>query len=99
MTLNVTLFQKSVSRRAGVGRIDTYYSNGIGHLVTMFGLESDEDGHVLDDNLEVIPGLYVAGNVQGDRFAIIYPEVMQGQSVAMAMTYGYIAGKNVAMGK
>ena len=43
-------------------------------LVTISGLESDRDCHILDENLEVIPGLYVAGNVQGGRFAEIYPE-------------------------
>ena len=73
-------------------------SNGVGHLVTMSGLESDEECHVYDEDMEVIPGLYVAGNVQGNRFAVIYPEVLQGHSIAMAMTFGYIAGKNAAAG-
>ncbi len=73
-------------------------SRGVGHLVTMSGLESDEACHVYDEALDVIPGLYAAGNVQGNRFSVIYPEVLQGHSVALAMTFGYIAGKNAAAG-
>lgn len=65
-------------------------------LVTMSGLESDEDCHVYNDQLRVIPGLYAAGNVQGNRYAFDYPEVLQGHSVAMAMTFGRIAGRNAA---
>lgn len=73
-------------------------SRGIGHLVTMSGLESDEDCHVYNKDMDIIPGLYACGNVQGNRFSIIYPEVLQGHSIAMAMTFGYIAGTNAAMG-
>lgn len=65
-------------------------------LVTMSGLESDEDCHVLDSDLQVIPGLYVAGNVQGGRYAEIYPETAKGMSVALAMTMGRVAGRNAA---
>jgi fumarate reductase flavoprotein subunit len=82
---------------------DTYKGDGstkgLGHLVTMSGLESDKECHVYDEGFNVIPGLYVAGNVQGNRFAVIYPEILQGQSIAMAMTFGYIAGQNAAAGK
>lgn len=74
-------------------------SRGVGHLVTMSGLESDEECHVFSEAMEPIPGLYACGNVQGNRFAVIYPEVLQGHSIAMAMTFGYIAGKNAAEGK
>lgn len=73
-------------------------SRGVGHLVTMSGLESDEECRVYGEDMEPIPGLYAAGNVQGNRFAVIYPEVLQGHSIAMAMTFGYIAGKNAAAG-
>lgn len=64
----------------------------------MSGLESDEDCHVYNKDMDIIPGLYACGNVQGNRFSIIYPEVLQGHSIAMAMTFGYIAGTNAAMG-
>lgn len=65
-------------------------------LVTMSGLLCDTECRVLDTNSEVIPGLYVAGNSQGGRFAVIYPEVLQGHSVAMAVTFGRLAGENAA---
>ena len=39
----------------------------------------------LGEDMEPIPGLYAAGNVQGNRFAVIYPEVLQGHSIAMAL--------------
>jgi len=39
----------------------------------------------------------VAGNTQGGRFAVIYPEILQGHSIAMAVTMGRLAGKNAAL--
>ena len=42
-------------------------------LVCIGGLESDENCHTFDADRNVIPGLYVAGNVQGNRFATEYP--------------------------
>ena len=63
-------------------------------LVCIGGLESDEDGHTFDADRNVIPGLYVAGNIQGNRFATEYPIGLKGVSHSMAMYYGYVAGKN-----
>lgn len=63
----------------------------------MDGLESDEDCHTYDIDRNVIPGLYVAGNVQGSRFAHQYPISMPGCSVGFALFYGYVAGKNAAL--
>ena len=63
-------------------------------LVCIGGLESDENCHTFDANRNVIPGLYVAGNVQGNRFATEYPIGLKGVSHSMAMYYGYVAGKN-----
>ena len=63
-------------------------------LVCIGGLESDEDCHTFDADRNVIPGLYVAGNIQGNRFATEYPIGLKGVSHSMAMYYGYIAGKN-----
>ena len=63
-------------------------------LVCIGGLESDENCHTFDADRNVIPGLYVAGNVQGNRFATEYPIGLKGVSHSMAMYYGYIAGKN-----
>ena len=63
-------------------------------LVCIGGLESDEDCHTFDAARNVIPGLYVAGNIQGNRFATEYPIGLKGVSHSMAMYYGYVAGKN-----
>ncbi|MEE8716626.1 MAG: FAD-binding protein [Coriobacteriales bacterium] len=67
-------------------------------LTTMGGLSSDEDAHVISTERKIIPGLYCAGNIQGDRFAVKYPFKLSGASHAMAMYYGYVAGKNAAQG-
>jgi len=63
-------------------------------LVCIGGLESDENCHTFDADRNVIPGLYVAGNIQGNRFATEYPIGLKGVSHSMAMYYGYVAGKN-----
>ena len=67
-------------------------------LVIIGGLESDEDCHTFDADRNVIPGLYVAGNIQGSRFAAEYPITLKGVSHSMAMYYGYVAGKNAVQG-
>lgn len=67
-------------------------------LVIIGGLESDEDCHTYDTDRNVIPGLYVAGNVQGNRCAEEYPITLKGVSHSMAMYYGYVAGKNAVQG-
>lgn len=67
-------------------------------LVVTSGLESDENCHTFDADRNVIPGLYVCGNMQGNRFAVEYPISLKGVSVSMALFYGYVAGKNAAQG-
>lgn len=74
-----------------------YYADQFGPallLVICGGLESDEDCHTLDADRNIIPGLYVAGNIQGNRFAHEYPITLKGISHSLAMYYGYVAGKN-----
>jgi len=72
-------------------------------LVCIGGLESDEDCHTFTEITdeqgrqvcgEIIPGLYVAGNMQGGRFGLQYPIGLKGVSHAMAMYYGKVAGEN-----
>ena len=67
-------------------------------LVCLGGLESDEEAHTFDLDGNVLPGLYVAGNIQGSRFAVEYPISLKGLSVSMCVFYGYVAGKNAAQG-
>jgi succinate dehydrogenase/fumarate reductase flavoprotein subunit len=68
------------------------------NLANMSGLESDEDCHTYDADRNIIPGLYVAGNMQGNRYAVQYPIAMEGAASGMCMYYGYVAGKNVVAG-
>lgn len=63
-------------------------------LVCLGGLESDEECHTFDENRDIIPGLYVAGNIQGNRYSVEYPIGIKGVSHSTALFYGYIAGKN-----
>ncbi len=58
------------------------------------GLESDEECHVFNEAGDVMPGLYVAGNVQGSIYAGEYPICVRGMSHSICMFYGYVAGKN-----
>ena len=76
-------------------------------LVCIGGLESDENCHtfteITDDQGrqvcgDIIPGLYVAGNMQGGRFGLQYPIGLKGVSHAMAMYYGKVAGENAVNG-
>ncbi len=72
-------------------------------LVCVGGLESDENCHTFTGTADaptrdIIPGLYVCGNVQGSRYAVEYPICFRGISHSLCMYYGYVAGKNVVQG-
>ncbi|MDR1014114.1 MAG: FAD-binding protein [Coriobacteriales bacterium] len=67
-------------------------------LVCLGGLESDEECRVYNNEREVIPGLYAAGNIQGNRYAVQYPIAFKGLSHSLCMYYGYVAGKNAVNG-
>lgn len=65
-------------------------------MVTVGGLLVDEDGRVLDQKYNAIPGLYAAGNTSGGRFGWQYFTSIAGQSLSMAETMGMLAGQNAA---
>lgn len=72
-------------------------------LVCVGGLESDENCHTFtgtaaDPKRDMVPGLYVTGNVQGSRYAVEYPICFRGISHSLCVYYGYVAGKNCAAG-
>lgn len=72
-------------------------------LVCVGGLESDENCHTFtgtesDPVRDIIPGLYVTGNVQGSRYAVEYPICFRGISHSLCVYYGYVAGKNAVKG-
>ena len=67
-------------------------------LCCLGGLENDDKCRVLDTERRILPGLYVAGNVQGNRCAVDYPTILPGWSHSMALSLGREAGRNAAAG-
>lgn len=65
-------------------------------IVALGGIQSDEEAHCYDEEGKVIPGLYAAGNVQGNRVAVDYPLTVPGLSHSLALVYGRIAARNAA---
>lgn len=65
-------------------------------IICMGGIESDEHCRAYDVDGNIIKGLYVTGNVQGNRFSAEYPLTVPGISHSMALTFGRIAGKSAA---
>lgn len=62
------------------------------------GLVINKDNQVLDEQGDVIEGLYAVGNVSGPFYGSPdYPFVVPGMSIGRAITGGYVAGKFVAM--
>ena len=61
-------------------------------LVSSSGIMTDKYGRVVDDNEQVIEGLYAAGNNQGGRFSSGYPTTVPGISRSFALVYGRIEG-------
>jgi fumarate reductase flavoprotein subunit len=65
-------------------------------LVALGGLNTNIRLQPLDADNNVIPGLYLAGNTVGRRFAIDYPVMCPGLSHGMAYVTGRLAGLNAA---
>lgn len=65
-------------------------------LVTLGGLQINDKLQVVDNEKNVIPGLYAAGNNSGSYFSVDYPVTMPGNSHGRAYTFGYLAGRNAA---
>jgi len=64
-----------------------------GDLGTSGGLKTDPDARVLNEQMEVIPGLYATGNCSAGIIAGTYPG--PGCTLGPTMTYGYIAAKHL----
>lgn len=75
----------------------TFYAAPLGTalLVTLGGLQINEQLQVLDEEKNVIPGLYAAGNASGCYYANDYSVNLPGNSHGRAFTFGYLAGKSV----
>jgi fumarate reductase flavoprotein subunit len=78
-----------------------YYAGKSGYslLAVMGGLNVNQKLQPLDKDWEVIPGIYLAGNTMGNRFAVDYPTMCPGLSHGMAIHFGRIAGLNAALQK
>jgi hypothetical protein len=68
-------------------------------MLTVSGLQIDENGAVLGEDWRPIPGLYAAGNASGGRFGWQYFTSIAGESLSMATTLGGLTGKHVATGQ
>ena len=60
---------------------------------TLTGMITDEKLRVLDKSGKPIKGLFVAGNTLGGRYGLNYCTPMAGNTIGMAMTHGWMAGK------
>jgi fumarate reductase flavoprotein subunit len=63
-------------------------------LVVLGGLNTNPKLQPLDADRKVIPGLYLAGNTVGNRFAIDYPTMCPGLTHGMAWVTGRLAALN-----
>jgi succinate dehydrogenase/fumarate reductase flavoprotein subunit len=62
----------------------------------MGGITVNTRLEALDTDWNAIPGLYMAGNTMGNRFAGDYPTMCPGISLGMALHFGRVAGTNAA---
>lgn len=65
-------------------------------MVTLCGLDTDENMNVLGQNRTPIKGLYAAGNCLGGRWGNNYSTPTGGASIGMAITHGYVVGQYLA---
>ena len=64
-----------------------------GVLCTLNGVITNERCEALDENHEVIEGLYCVGNCQGNFFGgLEHQMIIPGMSLGRAMTTGRVAG-------
>jgi succinate dehydrogenase/fumarate reductase flavoprotein subunit len=68
-------------------------------LVVLGGLNVNPRLQPLDTDWKVIPGLYLAGNTVGNRFAVDYPTMCPGLTHGMAYVTGRLAALNAAAEK
>jgi len=68
-------------------------------LIVSGGLRTNTTLQVLDENDEVIPGLYAVGTIVGDMFSGCYDFITPGFNLGgNCVTFGYVAGQAIAKG-
>ncbi|WP_051803934.1 3-oxosteroid 1-dehydrogenase [Streptomyces sp. NRRL S-474] len=77
-------------------RLPPYYAFRVvpGDLGTKGGMRTDARARVLRDDGSVIPGLYAAGNASAAVMGHSYAGA--GSTIGPAMTFGYVAAKDIA---
>ena len=90
-------FSKRPDRLTTIDRPPYYGGKGrYFFLAAMGGIMVNTSLQALDKNRKAIPGLYLAGNTMGNRFAVDYPTICPGICNGMALHFGRVAGKNAA---
>ena len=76
--------------------IPPYYADkeGLAGFGCMGGLNVIPKMQALNKNFDAIPGLYLGGNIAGNRYGVEYPTMPPGLSNGMALYFGRIAGLN-----
>lgn len=72
--------------------IPIYASN----LAVCFGVHVNDDSQVCTDDDQPIPGLFAAGNCQGDFFGFNYPVHCPGCSTGRSLVFGQLIGEALA---
>lgn len=89
-------FGKEPYRLSAIAEPPFYgYWSGGNLLTTVDGLRINKDTQVLDENAQVIEGLYATGDCSGSIFAGNYPEYIIGCAVGRSITFGRHAVKHV----
>lgn len=72
------------------------FDEGPANLSTVNGLRTTWKSEVLDEDGQVIPGLYASGNVSGSMFSDTYTHHLAGVSLGRCVTFGYLLGRRLA---
>ena len=92
-----TDYGKEAHRLTPVDTAPFYGAKNTGFvLCTLDGIVIDDNMRALDENLDVIPGLYVNGNDSGGYFANTYPNLSTGMACGRTVTFGYLLGKTLS---
>jgi fumarate reductase flavoprotein subunit len=90
-------FGKCPDRMTTIEKPPYYAGEGkYGLYIVAGGLNVNTRLQSLDNNWQVIPGIYLAGNTVGNRFGTDYPTTCPGLSHGLAIFHGRLAGKNAA---
>jgi fumarate reductase flavoprotein subunit len=90
-------FGKRADRLTTISKPPYFAGKGqIMFFAAVGGINANAKMQALDKDWNIIPGLYLGGNIVGNRYGNIYPSMMPGLSNGMALFFGRIAGLNAA---